>query len=109
VSGQITSHFLPLEDLPATSQNFVQRFTEIRRGFRHLSAHLFGVLLPALLDLFLEQLLQVPIAKSFLALAGMVHDHVGDERSGQTFCLERRILREEGVWWANARRPGRSR
>jgi hypothetical protein len=64
------------EDLPAPSQNLVQGFTEVGRRFGHLAPDLFGVLLPTLLDLFLEQLLQVAVAQTFLALARMVDDHV---------------------------------
>jgi hypothetical protein len=84
--------FAFLEDLPATGQDLVESFTEVGRRFGHFAPDLFSVLLPALLDLFLEQLLQIPVTKSFLALAGMVHDHVGDERARKSLCLERWIL-----------------
>ena len=82
-------------------------------GLGHLAAHLLGVLLPALLDLFLEQLLEVPVAHALLPLGRMVDDDVGDQRAGQPPGLGGGVLREEGIGrtapWSRRRGSGTSR
>src|SRR4051812_43941575 len=55
-------------------QDLVQCFREIRRGRGEFLTHLLGVLLPALADLFAEQLLEIPLGEAALSLLGIV-DH----------------------------------
>src|SRR6202022_2019301 len=93
-------------------QDLVQRLPEVGRRFSNISPDLVGIFLPALLDLVLEELLEVPIPETFLPLAGMVYHHIGNESSGQPARFERRILREErvggaaGRWDGGTGRPG---
>jgi hypothetical protein len=85
----LTSH---LKDLPSARQDLVECFPEIRRGVRYIPAHLLRIFFPALLDLLLKQLLQIAVAQPLLPLAGVVHDHVGNQRPGKAPSLECRVL-----------------
>ena len=109
----LTSYLSLLKQLSSACQYFVQCFLEVRSRVGHLPSDLFRILLPALLDLLLEQLLEVAITEALLSLAGMVHDHVRNEGPSQTSSLECRILRQERVGRASSRRgwrgPSRTR
>src|SRR5215216_1835270 len=97
------------EDLATAGEDLVQRFLEVRCAVGDVLPDLVGVLLPALPDLFLEQLLEIPVAELVLALGGMVHDHVRDERPREPARLERRVLGQEGVHGSTARSRRRTR
>src|SRR3954462_1149243 len=56
------------EDLLAVREDVIQGILEVRRRLRKLLSDLPHKFLVALLDLFLEQLLQRPIAQSFFLL-----------------------------------------
>jgi hypothetical protein len=81
-----------LEHLSSACQNLVQRFPKEPGGLGDVAADLLGVLLPALPDLLLEELLEVAVPDSLLPLGRMVHHDVGDERPSEAPGLERRVL-----------------
>src|SRR5439155_632476 len=94
---------IPSKDLVAPSQNLVQSLAPERRALGHLGADLLDVLLPALLDLVLEELRQGAVAQPLLALLRMIHDEVRHERACETARLLFRILHHErihGAQWS---------
>src|SRR5213594_2705319 len=99
------------EDLVAPSEDLVQRLAPKRRALRQLGADLLDVLLPALRDLVLEELRQRAVAQPLLALLGMVHHEIRDERARQPPRLQLGILNQErvhGAQWPRHALPGRS-
>src|SRR5690606_10243181 len=92
------------EDLATVREDLVERILEVRGAVGDRLAHLVGVLLPALLDLFLEQRLERSVPQPFPALGGMIDHHVGDERPRQPPGLLAGVLGEERI----DRPPGRS-
>jgi hypothetical protein len=85
------------EDLAPAGQNLVQRFTEIRSRLSDIPADLLGILLPALLDLLLENFLQVTIPEPVLPFGRVIDDHIRDESTSQPSCLQCRVLRQEWI------------
>ena len=71
------------EQLAPAGQNLVQRLPEVPGGLGHVAPDLLGVLLLALPDLVLEQLLERSVPEPLLPLGGMVDHDVGDQRAGQ--------------------------
>src|SRR5207245_1429086 len=71
-----------LEDLAPSGENLVQRLGPEGRAPGEIGADLLGVLLPALLDLVLEQKRQRAVADPLLPLLRVVDHEVGDERPG---------------------------
>ena len=57
-----------LEHLAPSCEHVVQRFLEVHGRLGELAAHLFDILLVALLDLVAEQLLQRSALQAFIAL-----------------------------------------
>src|SRR5207244_5518737 len=83
--------------LVSPGEDFVQRFGPERRALGDLAAHLLDVLLPALLDLVLEELWQCAVTQPLLPLLRMIHDEIRDESPGEPARLLLRILDHEGV------------
>jgi hypothetical protein len=96
---EVRGKTLPLtsEDRPSAGQDLVECFAEIGGGFGDVAPDLLGVFLPALLDLLLEKLLEVPVAEALLPLTWVVDDHVGDEGPRQAARLEGGVLGEKRV------------
>src|SRR6266542_1247679 len=86
-----------LEDLVAAREDLVQGLGPERRAARELGTDLVDVILPALLDLVLEELRQRMVAQPLLALLRMVHDQVRHERPGEPPRLLLRVLHHERV------------
>jgi hypothetical protein len=70
------STFDLLEHLLPACQYFVERFSEERRGVRHLRPNLLNVFLPAFLDFFVERFLYVSSLERLLPLFRLVDNHV---------------------------------
>jgi hypothetical protein len=84
-------HFL------STREQIVQRILKVRGALGELLAHLSHVFLVALLNLFLEKLLQRTVSQAVLPLLRKVGHEIGDQRSGQTLRLCVGIVGEEGI------------
>lgn len=85
------------EYLATAGENLVERFLEIRRRIGDFPPDLVRVLLPTLLDLVLEELLQCSITKAVLPLSRVVDHHVRDERTGEAPGLECWVLGEKWI------------
>ena len=81
----------------ATCEQIVQGILEVRRRLGELASDLRDVLLIALLNLILEELLQGAITQTFLSLLRKVRNQIGDERSREALCFRVRIVREERI------------
>src|SRR5574338_673781 len=81
----------------APGQDLVQRVVEIGRAARELLPHLQLVFLEALLHLFGEFFLQVPVLERRVAPRGVVHHEVGDEGPGQPACLGGGVVGQERI------------
>jgi len=62
-------------------QDVIKRILTVRRRISEVLADLIDVLLLALFDLLAEQVLERPIAKTFVATLREVCDEVRDERA----------------------------
>ena len=83
--------------LLATREQIVQGILKVRRGLRELASDLHDILLVALLNFILEELLQRAIAQTLLPLLRKVRDQIGHEGSRESPRFRVRIIREEWI------------
>ena len=87
----------PSENGLTSRENLVEGFFEKGGRIGKLFADITDKLLPALLDFFVEDLLEVALFQGFFPLVRLIHNHVGNERPGEPPRFLMRIPGQERV------------
>ena len=86
-----------LEDLLAGTKNFVQRLLKVCRRAGKVCSDLGNILIVALLDLVLEELLERSFLEALGVLSRIIRHHVRYECASESLCAQSRIASEERV------------
>ena len=77
----------------STGKEIVQRFLKMRRRLRKFTPNLQNILLVALLNLILEELLQCAVPQTVLPLLREIRDQIRHQRARESLRLCVRIVR----------------